>query len=160
MSTRLAVACVALAFVAGCTPRDAGPGYPLYLNPQNRLPASQVARLAVPIGSVDGRDVSAQGEVFDLLPGCHVVQLHGEMAQSNAYVAWSGRVPRLLFALRMKAGRTYVIRREIVQDMNATTGRVVVIAYEEDSSGKSTPLTPVQSAMEIQACKERESRGE
>jgi len=118
-----------------------------------------VARLVGPIGLVDGRDVAAQGEVFDLLPGCHVVQLYGDMARSNGYVTLLGPVPRFVFALRMKAGRRYFIRREFVQNMSSTTGRVVAIAEEEDSARARTALSPARNDNDIRACKEWEGEG-
>lgn len=159
-STSVPTVGLAFAFAISCAPAPLGPGYPLYPDPQSRRPDASVARLVGPIGSVDGRDVSDQGDVFDILPGCHVVQLHGEMARSNGQVTWRGPVPRFVFALRMKAGRRYVIRREFVTGMSSTTGRVVVIAQEEDSAGATTPLSPIQSRDDVRACKEWETRGE
>ena len=155
-----AASAFALAFAASCSPARLGPGYPLYPDPQVRRPEGSVARLVGPIGSVDGRDVPAQTDVFDLLPGCHVVQLNGDMARGNNYVAWMGTTPRFVFALRMTAGHTVVIRREIVPDMSSTTGRVVVIAQDQEPAGASTDLSPIQSGDDIRACKEWESRGE
>jgi hypothetical protein len=113
-----------------------------------------------PIGSVDGKDVSAQGDVFDLLPGCHIVQLHGDMARSNGNFYWVGTVPRFVFALRMKAGHRYILRREFVQDMSSMTGRIVAFAHEEDSAGASSPLSPVQRSDDIRVCKEWDPRAE
>src|ERR1700690_3892244 len=125
----------AITFVTACAPAPLGPGYPLYPDPQSRLPDDRVARLVGPIGSVDGKEVSAQGDGFDLLPGCHIVQLHGDMARSNGNFYWVGPVPRFIFALRMKAGHRYILRREFVQDMSSTTGSIVALAREEDSAG-------------------------
>jgi hypothetical protein len=148
------VLALGVAFATSCTPAPLGPGYPLYPNPQLRRSDDRVSRLVGPIGSVDGQDVSAQGEVFDLLPGCHVVQLHGEMNRNNGNAFWVGPVPRFVFALRMKAGHRYIIWREFIQNMSSTTGRVVAFAHEEDSAGDKTPLSPIQSRDEIRACKE------
>ena len=150
----------AVALVTSCAPAPLGPGYPLYPDPQSRLPDARVARLVGPIGSVDGKDVSAQGDVFDLLPGCHIVQLHGDMARSNGNFYWVGPVPRFVFALRMKAGHRYILRREFVQDMSSTTDSIVAFAHEEDSAGASSPLSPVQRSDDIRVCKEWDPRAE
>ena len=40
-----------------------------------RLPPNQVADLNGPIGKIDGREVNGLGGRFDLLPGCHIVEL-------------------------------------------------------------------------------------
>ena len=158
----VAVTALIAALAAACASARLGPGYALYPNPQNRFPDDRVAKLVGPIGSVDGRDVSAlsaQGVVFDLLPGCHVAQLNGDMIRTNDYVTWVGPIPRFVFALRMKAGHRYFIRREIIRGIDSTSGRVIAIAHEEDSAGASTPLSPVQKGEDIRACEDWAARG-
>jgi hypothetical protein len=134
------------------------PGIALYPNPEVRRPPDAVARLFGPIGFVDGQEV--QGDAFDLSPGCHVVQLHTQMKRSNGYVAWSGRVPATVFAIRMKPGHRYIIRREIVENMGGQSGRIVLFARDEDSKGASASFDPAQGADDIQACKQWDGNSE
>jgi len=137
------------------------PGYPLYPNPQNRLSADVVARLAgtcsgpecsPPIQFVDGKDVSPYGSAFDLLPGCHIVQLGSNFVASTMYVSFHGGGGGV-FALRMEAGHRYVIRRDIVENPGSGA-RVVITAREEDAHGASTPIEPAHDPAEITACRE------
>jgi hypothetical protein len=82
------------------------------------------------------------------------------MARSNGNFYFVGPVPRFVFALRMKAGHRYILRREFVQNMSSTTGRIVAFAHEEDSTGASSPLSPIQHSDDIRVCKEWDPRGE
>jgi hypothetical protein len=73
----------------GClAPPSAQRGHALYPAATPRLPLDQVARLSVVvqlgapqigatavIKSVDGREVGSAGTAFELLPGCHVVEV-------------------------------------------------------------------------------------
>src|SRR5690242_21875374 len=85
------------------------PAVPLYPNGETaRLRAGQVADLVGPIGKIDGRDVSGLGGRFDLLPGCHVVEL-SRRSDNNSYglsggVYLTGSFPATFYALRMRAG--------------------------------------------------------
>lgn len=151
-----------LAMAGGCAPRAEGPGYPLYPNPQNALSRDQVAQLVgvcsgmectPPIGSVDGQDVSTLGGTFDLLPGCHVVQLQERVIEANPMVMWSGSGPRVLFAMKMRAAHRYVIKRDIIMDMGSR-GRMVMSAKEEAPDGNSSELLPARSSDEIRECQE------
>lgn len=145
-----------VALTASCAaPFEEAPGIALYPNPEVRRPPDAVARLFGPIGSVDGREV--QGDAFDLLPGCHVVALHTQMARDNGYVAWSGQAPATVFAIRMRPGHRYIIRREIAENMGGHSGRIVLFARDEDSKGASVPFGPAQSAGDVHACKQSEN---
>jgi hypothetical protein len=136
------------------------PGYPLYPNPETRLARGAVARLVgtcsgpeclSPIASIDGHDITSLGGSFDLLPGCHLVELRRNVVESNMYVAWTGFMPATLFAMRMSAGHRYIIRREIVQGIGGQ-GRLTVSALDEDPAGASTPLAPARGAEDIASC--------
>src|SRR4029079_8726250 len=106
-----------------CRPALDAPGVPLYPNAATRrLHRSQVAQVSGPIGSIDGRDLRDLGGPFDLLPGCHIVELDLRVTRTpfptsgGAY--WSGQFPRTIYAIRMKASARYLIRRTI--DVNST----------------------------------------
>lgn len=155
-------ACITLALIPGCAaPGAETPGYPLYPNPQTRLPADQVARLVgtcsggeclQPIKWVDGQDVAQYGGAFDLLPGCHIVTLSTNFVASSTYVTVTGSPAPMIFALRMKAGNRYVVQRDILQ--SAGMGwRIVTRAREEEARGGSSPIRPILRSDEIADCK-------
>ena len=137
------------------------PAYPLYPSPERHLDASKVARLVAlanaPMSgailkSVDGKDVTDQGaRAFELLPGCHVVETTNNLMMANDYVAWRGTIASATFALRMKPGRTYVVRLSLVQGMN--NARVSIRAEEQDRKGATTAtFDPAKNVDEIKAC--------
>jgi len=163
MRTTNGVASFALALSVACVPLGGGaPGYPLYPNPQVRLPDGRVAHLAgictgaeciPPIKLVDGQDVSSYGSAFDLLPGCHLVTLGTDIVAGTAYVTFHGSAAPVVFAVRMKAGNRYVIQRDIVENMGRG-GRLVTTAREEDAHGASTSIEAVKDEAEIAACRD------
>ena len=146
-----AAALLALACHPGVAPR----GLPLYSNvPATSLPRTAVAELIGPIGKVDGRDVLNQGGAFELLPGCHVVELdrrplNSDNMSSGVYV--SGEFPLITYAIRMKAGASYIIRRSLPGEMGSMV-RLQLSAQEEDAGGRVTELNPMKSADEIHDC--------
>ena len=136
-------------------------GVPLYPNAQTtRLPREQVAQVAGPIAKIDGRDVGDQGGVFDLLPGCHVVELDRRLSADSlplsGAVYLSGQFPVTIYALRMKPGARYAIRRDMYSDSSAQV-RVSLSAREEAATGAVTDLSPAQSANDVMACKQWET---
>jgi hypothetical protein len=149
---------VVAAFTLACHPAVDTPGVPLYPNAATtRLPRSQTAQVAGPIAKIDGQDVSEQGGVFDVLPGCHIVELDRRPA-ADAYSLssaqyWSGQYDATTYALRMKPGARYVIRRDLQTD-GAGTGRVLLSAREEEPGGAVNDLFPAKSAEDIKACKD------
>jgi hypothetical protein len=146
----------AITLPLACHPGVDAPGMPLYPNAQTTpLPRDQIARVAGPIAKIDGKDVQEQGGRFELLPGCHVIELDRRMV-ADAYALsggsyWTGQFPRTVYAMVMKAGARYDIRREIYSD--GSTGRLVLSATEEQAGGTVTDLVPAKSAAEIQACR-------
>ena len=150
------LALVTVTLPLACRPALDAPGVPLYPN-ATRVPRSKVAQVAGPIASIDGRNLLDQGGPFDLLPGCHIVELDRRMTglpyspSGGAY--WSGQFPRTIYAIRMKASARYVIRRSI--DVNSTgQGRMILSAREEEPDGATTDLVPASSMADIVACKD------
>jgi hypothetical protein len=145
-------------FALGCHPAVDTPGVPLYPNgATTRLPRNQIAQVAGPIAKIDGQDVSEQGGVFDVLPGCHVVVLDTRPS-ADAYslssgMYWSGQYDATIYAFRTKPGARYVIRRDL-QTQGSGQGRVVLSAREEEPGGLVTDLFPATSADDIKACKQ------
>jgi hypothetical protein len=148
----------AVIFVISCHPAVDTPGVPLYPNAATTpLPRNQLAQVAGPIATIDGQGLEDQSGPFDLLPGCHIVELDTR-PPANAYALssgayWSGQFPQTIYALRMKPGARYLIRRDLQTD-GTGPGRVVLSAREELPTGAVTDLFPVKSADDIKACKD------
>jgi hypothetical protein len=139
-----------------CHPADM-PGVPLYPNGETtRLPRFRLAQVAGPISKIDSNEVQGQGGLFDLLPGCHIVELERRLGGENFALSsgsyWSGQFPVTIYAIRMKPGAYYDIRRELESD--GQSGRIRLSAREQTARGAVTDLFPVKSAQEIQACQQ------
>ena len=139
------------------------PAYPLYPNPERHLDPSKVAKLvaltSAPmsgaiIKSVDGRSVAdREAGAFELLPGCHIVQTTDNLVMASDNMTWRGNPGPRVFALRMKAGRTYVVRLDLTQGMGLTA-RTSIRAMEQDPQGATTAtFDPAATAEEIKACR-------
>ena len=144
-------------FALGCLASEP-PAVLLYPNADSaRLPPNQVAGLLGPIAKVDARDVAGLGGRFDLLPGCHVVQLDRQSDNSNYSLTGAtyltGSFPATTYALRMQAGARYIIQRQAVTDGIGPRMRVVLSAREEAPGGAVTDLEPAKSVADIEACK-------
>lgn len=143
---------------AGCAAAGEQPAVPLYPNSRMvRLPRGQVAVVDGPISLVDGSDVAGQGGSFELLPGCHIVELERQITgnlngATNGNFYFTGQFPRTIYALRMLAGGRYSIRRDIESGMGPT-GRVVLSAREELPNGAASDLAPAKSLDEIRSCR-------
>ena len=151
-SISVARAAVGVLLFSACI-TGGGNARPLYAG--DPRPPGEVARLFGPIGSVDGRDVSRLGKSFALLPGCHVVRPVNKVAEidktaPNAYVA---RVPSdLTYAIRMQAGHTYEIEVRPADNTAHTSVDALVQAWDRDAQGTFTPVVPIASTAEIDAC--------
>jgi hypothetical protein len=162
VGTRLLGVVLCLAGLA-CVPRLSEiPAYPLYPNPERHLDGSKVAKLVAVtsastsgavLKSVDGKDLPDPGaQAFDLLPGCHVVQTTNNLMMANEYVTWRGAIASRVFALRMKPGRTYVVRLSLIEGMSSTAS-VSIRAEEQDREGATTAtFDPAKSVDEIKEC--------
>jgi hypothetical protein len=113
----------------------------------------QVATLYGPVGSVDGRDVSAQGSAFELLPGCHVVTLRSKVGGTNTGTtgAWTATLGGT-FAFRMQPAHTYAIDLRAIGD-NTMTGEVRIDAWDSVAGGDKRPVPPARSGADINACR-------
>jgi hypothetical protein len=148
------------ALVLACAPAVESVGVPLYPNSETaRLPDSEIAQVSGPIAKIDGNDVVRMSVPFELLPGCHLVELEHFLV-ANGFVlprrASLGPLPIVTYALRMKAGARYVIRRHYSAD-GMTPGRILLSAREEQASGEVTDLAPAQSPADINACRAEET---
>ncbi len=159
-SRRLAVVLCLTGSACAVRPSEI-PAYPLYPNPERHLDASKVAKLVAltdaPVAGtilkfVDRQSVTDQAtRAFELLPGCHVVQTENRLVTTNGGL-FRGNAARV-FALRMKPGRTYVVRLNIVEGGMSGIVRILLRAEERDRSGATTAtFDPVQDVDEVKAC--------
>jgi hypothetical protein len=144
--------------VLACHPGVDPPGVPLYPNgATTRLPREQIAHVVGPVGKIDYRAVEDQGGSFDLLPGCHVVELDRRMTNESyaltgaAYV--TGQFPMTVYAIQMKAGARYIIQRDVPSSEMGPIVRISLSAREEDANGRVTELSPTTSSEVIRNCK-------
>jgi hypothetical protein len=149
------------ALALGCLASEP-PAVPLYPNGEStRLPPSQVADILGPIGKIDGREVGGQGGRFDLLPGCHVIELDRQSDNSNyaltGAIYLTGGFPATTYALRTQAGARYIIQRQTVTGGISGTFRIVLSAREEALGGAVTDLVPAKSVHDVKACKDWEA---
>ena len=133
------------------------PAVPLYPDAESsRLPAGQVASVVGPIAMIDGRDVSQMGGWFDLLPGCHVIELQRQ--SSSSFILGAGgmhaKLAATVYALRMKAGAHYVIQQDVISGGNGSSLRVARSAREELPGGATTDIDPVKSRDDVPACRD------
>jgi len=146
------LATAALALVsASCHPGIAARGYPLYPKLGDGPGRDQVSILRGQIAYVDGNGVSDKGTSFELLPGCHVVQLARSVGESAGDGAWSAHLPRFTFAFEMKPAHTYTIDLRF-QDTSSMYGRVFVVAQEHAPDG-SVVRVPVARGTDIDDCR-------
>ena len=146
----------AAALMLGCLASEPPP-VALYPNAAAApLPPAQVATLVGTIARVDNRDVTDLGGPFALLPGCHVVELTRQIPNNgfglSGGVYWTGQLPAVTFALQMKAGARYVIRRDIIMG-SGQMGRLVTSTREEVPGVGATELSPPTSPDDIAACR-------
>jgi hypothetical protein len=146
-----------LALALGCLASEP-PAVALYPNGETtRLPPTQVADLVGPIAKIDGREVSGLGGRFDLLPGCHIVELDRHSDNSSysltGGVYLTGSFPGTVYALRMQAGARYFIKRDTIVEGIGVAVRVVLSAREEAPGGAVTDLSPAKSMDDLKACR-------
>ena len=134
------------------------PAVPLYPNSESTLlPPNQVADIVGPIGKIDRREVGSLGGRFQLLPGCHIVELTRQGDESNysltSGIYLTGSFPAATYAIRMQAGARYVIQRQTVVEGVGVTARLVLSAREEAPGGAVTDLVPAKSIDDLKACR-------
>ena len=141
----LAVGCA----VAGCANNFRGTA----LYPGERRERSEVAQLVGPITSVDSKEVPNRRGAFELLPGCHIVEIGGSFGGFSHESAWGIWIPHLLYAIEMQAQGRYTIEDASEAAVGLAPSMASrVIAREEDAKGNVRVLTPVKSAQELQKC--------
>ena len=140
----LALACV----------RTPSRGYPLYASDGEGRDESEVAQLGGYVRFVDDQDVGSHGELFELLPGCHVVGTPSRWIGSTptgtgAVEAATGKVT---FALPMKAGHQYTIEL-LAPPMTGPTAPLEIKAFEKDRRGTTTrTFSAAKSREDLVSC--------
>jgi hypothetical protein len=155
------VATAATAAVGCLAAPTAARGHPLYSERDGRPPTDQVATLtavlrgdtsfgggAAPfIKAVDGRDVPSGIRAFELLPGCHVVELARRILITNSAVEWTGQIDARAFVFAMKPGSEYTVAVELSSEGSIGAAQMKFSGVERDASGRQTgAFTPVAVA--------------
>jgi hypothetical protein len=140
-----------LVLLSACVPGLATTAYPLYPKVGGGPGADKVALLRGPIAFVDGNSVAGKGSTFELLPGCHVVQLQRNVGAGSEGGAWSATIPQIVFAFQMKPAHTYAVRTQ-ADDSGGPYGRLEIFAQEYAPDGSRTRV-PLAGDYEINACK-------
>lgn len=148
----LVPALLAVGAVSGCIHNDRG--LPLYGG--DTLPEERVARLVGPIERVDGKAVPGGTGTFELMPGCHLVQIGGSVG--TAFKAapedgWVATIPRLVYAFPMRAGHSYSISFEPAPTLgkqSVGTGRM--LAREDDRKGHRQVISPARTREDVAEC--------
>jgi hypothetical protein len=143
--------------VLGALPGCLGPQHravPLYARAASPLPREAVARLQGPIASVDGHEVPGGGNAFELLPGCHIVEIGGRVGRFDPqYGGWVASLPALAYAFPMRANYTYSIDIEADPAIGVgPTGTGRIVARELDDRGRSRVISPLPSGATIDGC--------
>jgi hypothetical protein len=148
---KLVVVGLAIA-VWGCASTSAERGLALYSGAQ--APPEQVATLDGPIATVDGRDVSDKGSLFELRPGCHVITTKTDFVERNVRINIGGIMshhPRETFVLTMQGGVSYLIMNR-TQELDGMSARPWLIARATDPAGVTRDLEPTNDPDAIAAC--------
>ena len=134
------------------TPR----GVPLYSSSAPDRERNNAAVLIGPVTVVDGNNVASLGSVFELLPGCHVVEIGGRAGHVDSIAGgWVATLPRLTYAFRMRAGHTYMIEVEPAPTLGfGPTGDAEIIATDHDGLGNDSPVPSVQNHDDLEACRQ------
>jgi hypothetical protein len=117
---------------------------------------NEVARLTGEIGSVDGRDVSGEGQSFELLPGCHVVTTRTSWGKFEYGEGLYGNMPQQSFAISMQANRTYEFQYELV-NRTGSGGTMVLHVRERDANARVIAELLAASADELAQCRAKQS---
>ncbi len=146
LACALAMGCA----VTGCA--SSWRGIPLYSDgPRKR---DEVALLVGPITSVDGEDVPQRGHGYELVPGCHIVQIGGEIGGQSPNSAWIMSFPHLTYAIDMHARNRYTIEDGTEAAIGLAPSMAIrVLAREEDENGHVRVLQPADSVAEIEKCR-------
>jgi hypothetical protein len=110
-----------------------------------------VSQVTGSIRSIDGKAVQSLGSSFELLPGCHIVELD-PTPKSNDYVTVFALNPQpVVFAIVMKKGHIYQLRHDYVEQMGSV--RLIVEGDELDSRGMRVQrFGPARSREELERC--------
>jgi hypothetical protein len=126
-------------------------GTPLY-TAVPRPGVDQVALLAGYVARVDQREVGSLGGIFELLPGCHVIETPTKWAEGSSYGALIATTGTITFAITTQPAHRY----EIVVEGDMPTGPVGPIsirARESDPTGDTVRFWgPARSRDEVEAC--------
>ncbi len=108
--------------------------------------------LAGYVARVDQREVGSLGGIFELLPGCHVIETPTKWAEGSSYGALVATTGTITFAIPTQPAHRY----EIVVEGDMPTGPVgpyTIRARESDMAGNTVRFwAPPRARDEVEAC--------
>jgi hypothetical protein len=132
-------------------------GIPLYPDAAVPRARGEVALLYGPVTFVDGERVAGKGDTFELLPGCHVVQIGGQTGNFGPLQqsGWITTLRPLTYAFRMTAGGTYAINVDVDPTLGlGPNGSAHVVARAQDAHGGVTVVPAVRARADVDACRQ------
>jgi hypothetical protein len=129
-------------------------GTPLYAEPAQPLPRSEVALLSGYVAGVDGKELGEDlaGSVLELLPGCHVVRTPPDWTRHEMDGVAMVETGVLAFALPMRGGHSYEVEVQLGSE-STETGTASVVAKETDAQGARTQtFEPTRDEEALQDC--------
>lgn len=146
-------AVVLAGLTAACVSNEAR-GTPLYPESGQPRARGEVALLTGPIKAVDGKPVAGGGSSFELLPGCHVVEIGGRVGSMDpSQGGWTATVPQLFYAFQMEAGGTYSIAFELGASAGqGPIGSGRIAARATSATGSVSEIEPAKDTAALQAC--------
>jgi hypothetical protein len=141
------------AALAGCSSPEVR-GHALY-PPEPALTRKDVALLIGPVETVDGSNVGAYGLMFELLPGCHIVEVGNSVGHVGDPETLDAVSRSRVYAFRMSAGHTYTIEvpRGTALACNDPR-RTCSVAREENRNGHVAFVPPAMSKYDIETCRQ------
>lgn len=106
--------------------------YPLFSAKQPPPPASEIAKLAGPIDTIDGLRVVKYGSSFLIKAGCHDVTNRLTWGHSDNHSALIAHLPSLSFPVPMRGGYSYAM------EIEGSTEGIRISMLERDPSGNET----------------------
>ena len=142
--------------LASCLSRSPR-GIPLYDTSKITPSEAAVAQIIGPIISVDDMNVDSGVSAYELLPGCHVIEIGGTVDHVDPRVGGEiGTLPRLFYPVWMMGGNIYVV--EIEPEPNLRSGLIThsrVVFREKNRAGQILgELAATSDGRRIRNCRE------
>lgn len=145
---------VSASLVSNCM-RPSARGIPLYDSAGPVRERNSVSILMGQVTVVDDKPVDSGGAAFELLPGCHVVEIGGRVGRVDPrFGGWVATLRPLTYAFRMRAGHSYSIEVEREPSLGlGPKGNARIIAFDRDPNGDGRAVPSAHNPEDIAACR-------